>query len=232
MKHPEILHEDGDIIVVIKPPGMASEGGKGLDQDMVSYLKTHIYEASDGKEVDPYVACIHRLDKPVAGVMVYAKNQEAAGNLSDQLTDGKIKKYYQAILCGELPEAEGTFEDYLIIDKNKKMSKVVKPGTKNAKKAILDYEELDALETDMGVFTYALITLHTGRFHQIRCQMAAHKVPIYGDRKYNKMKSNVKQIGLIATRLEFKHPATGEDMVFKTEPFGDAFDILDAEEEW
>ena len=164
MKHPEILHEDGDIIVVIKPPGMASEGGKGLDQDMVSYLKTHIYEASDGKEVDPYVACIHRLDKPVAGVMVYAKNQEAAGNLSDQLTDGEIKKYYQAILCGELPEAEGTFEDYLIIDKNKKMSKVVKPGTKNAKKAILDYEELDALETDMGVITYALITLHTGRF--------------------------------------------------------------------
>ena len=116
--------------------------------------------------------------------------------------------------------------------KNKKMSKVVKPGNKNAKKAILDYEELDALETDKGVFTYALITLHTGRFHQIRCQMAAHGVPVYGDRKYNKIKSNVKQIGLIATRLEFEHPTTKEHMVFKTEPWGDAFDILDAEEEW
>ncbi len=232
MKHPKILHEDEDIIVVVKPCGMSSEGDSGLEQDVVGFLKTHIYEESDGEEADPYVAAVHRLDKPVGGVMVFAKNQKAAANLSDQIKAGETKKYYQAILCGELPEAEGTFEDYLIIDKNKKMSKVVKPGTKNAKKAILDYEELDALETDKGIFTYALITLHTGRFHQIRCQMAAHKVPIYGDRKYNKMKSNVKQIGLIATRLEFKHPATGENMVFKTEPFGEAFDILDAEEEW
>ncbi|MCR4717863.1 MAG: RluA family pseudouridine synthase [Lachnospiraceae bacterium] len=232
MKHPEILHEDEDIIVVIKPSGMSSEGGKGLDLDMVSFLKTHLYEASKGGEPDPYIAPIHRLDKPVGGIMVYAKNQKAAANLSDQLQDGNIDKYYQAILCGELDEPEGRFEDYLIFDKKANVSKVVKKGTKNAKRAILEYEELDALETDKGIFTYALIRLLTGRHHQIRCQMAAHNLPIYGDRKYNSSKQTIKQIGLIATRLEFDHPTTNEHMVFKTEPWGEAFDILDAEEMW
>lgn len=265
MRKPEILMEDDDIIVVVKPDGMPAQGDKSMSQDLVSYLKTRMVEqaAKSGAPLtqEPYLAVVHRLDRPVGGVMVFAKNQKAAADLSSQIQNGEMVKFYQAVLCGSLPDFEGTFEDYIVKDAKTNRSRICDVDTKDAKEAVLHFEVLDELETDQGHFSYVLIELETGRHHQIRCQMAHHGAPIFGDQKYSKgakngakinqngknakfAKGNAKQhmkngngkdkgpgqIGLISTRLEFAHPTTKEWMVFKTEPWGKAFEILDAEE--
>lgn len=229
----EILHEDADIIVCVKPYGMPAQGDKSRDTDLLSYLKNHIFEEEELEE-EPYLAMVHRLDRPVGGIMVFAKNQRAAARLSDQVQDGTMVKFYQAILTGELPDESGMLEDYLVKDGKTNTSKIVKKGTKGAKKAQLEYEVLDVFETDQGVLSYVLIDLITGRHHQIRVQMAGRGAGIYGDTKYNplfaKTKKKYQQIALFATRLEFEHPVTGEHMIFKCEPEGDAFEVIELDE--
>lgn len=229
----EILHEDADIIVCVKPYGMPAQGDKSRDTDVLSYLKHHIFEEEEMEE-EPYLAMVHRLDRPVGGIMVFAKNQKAAANLSDQVQDGTMIKLYQAVLTGELPDECGMLEDYLVKDSKTNTTKVVKKGTKGAKKAQLEYEVLDVFETDQGILSYVLIELITGRHHQIRVQMASRGAGIYGDTKYNPLFSQTKkkyqQIALFAARLEFEHPATGEHMVFKCEPEGDAFEVIELDE--
>jgi 23S rRNA pseudouridine1911/1915/1917 synthase len=229
----EILYEDGDIIVCVKPYGMPVQGDKSRDTDLLSYLKNHVFE-EENLEEEPYVAMVHRLDRPVGGVMVFAKNQQAAANLSDQVQDGTMVKFYQAVITGELPEEAGLLEDYLIKDGKTNTAKVVAKGTKGAKKAQLEYEVLDVFETDKGILSYVLIELITGRHHQIRAQMASRGCGIYGDTKYNpqfaKTKKQYQQIALFATRLEFEHPVTGEHKVFKCEPEGDAFEVIELDE--
>lgn len=229
----EILHEDADVIVCVKPYGMPAQGDKSRDTDILSYLKNYIFEKKELEE-EPYLAMVHRLDRPVGGIMVFAKNQKAAANLSDQVQDGTMIKFYQAILTGELPDECGVMEDYLVKDGRTNTSKIVKKGTKGAKRAELEYEVLDVFETDQGVLSYVLIQLITGRHHQIRVQMAGRGAGIYGDTKYNplfaKTKKKYQQIALFATRLEFEHPVSGEHMVFKCEPEGDAFEVIELDE--
>ena len=106
----EILYEDEDILVCVKPVGMPVQGDKSRDKDLLTYLKHYIFE-KDEMEEEPYLAMVHRLDRPVGGVMVFAKNQDAAADLSDQVQDGTMVKFYQAILTGELPDESGTLED-------------------------------------------------------------------------------------------------------------------------
>lgn len=229
----DILYEDRDVLVCVKPFGMPVQGDKSRDIDLLSYLKNHIFE-EENLEEEPYLAMVHRLDRPVGGVMVFAKTQKAAANLSDQVQDGSMIKFYQAIVTGEFSSEVGKMEDYLLKDGKNNTAKIVEKGTKGAKKAVLEYEVLDVFETDEGVFSYVLIALLTGRHHQIRVQMASRNAGIYGDTKYNprftKQKKKYQQIALFATRLEFEHPETGEHMVFKTEPEGEAFEIMDLEE--
>ncbi|MGN0495949.1 MAG: RluA family pseudouridine synthase [Lachnospiraceae bacterium] len=229
----EILFEDKDIIVCIKPYGVPSQGDKSRDTDVLSYLKNYIYEKEELEE-EPYLALVHRLDRPVGGIMVYARTQEAAANLSDQVQDGRMIKFYQAVVTGEMPDDMGTLEDYILKDGKTNTSRIVKKGTKGAKYAALQYEVLDVFETDQGILTYLLIELITGRHHQIRVQLAGRGVGIYGDTKYNpafqKNKKKYQQIALFATRLEFDHPTGGQHMVFKCEPEGDAFDVIELDE--
>lgn len=229
----EILHEDADMIVCVKPYGMPAQGDKSRDTDLLSFLKNHIFEEEELEE-EPYLAMVHRLDRPVGGIMVFAKNQKAAARLSDQVQDGTMVKFYQAILTGELPDECGILEDYLVKDGRTNTSKIAKKGTKGAKKAQLKYEVLDVFETDQGVLSYVLIQLITGRHHQIRVQMAGRGAGIYGDTKYNplfaKTKKKYQQIALFATRLEFEHPISGEHMIFKCEPEGDAFEVIELDE--
>lgn len=234
MKKLTVLHEDEDIFVCIKPMGIPVQSDKTRDPDMVTLIKKYLFDKGETKE-EPYVGLVHRLDRPVGGVMVFARNQEAAADLSGQMLDGVFDKYYQAVLTGELPAEEGTMKDFLLRDGKTNTSKVVKKGTKGAKKAELEYEVLDVLETEEGVLSFVLIHLLTGRHHQIRVQCASRGVGLYGDTKYNEkfqqVKRVYKQIGLYSTRIEFEHPATGEVMVFKAEPEGEAFDmIFEAEE--
>lgn len=233
----EILYKDKDILVCVKPYGMPIESDKTRDKDLLSILKHKLY-ADEQMDEEPYLAMINRLDRPVGGVTLFARNREIAAKLSDMMQDGDITKFYQAVLSGEVPDDMGTLTDYLLKDSKNNISKVVDKNTKNAKKAVLDYEVLDIMETDIGVLSYVLIELMTGRHHQIRAQFANIGCPIYGDEKYGqngggrgKKKNNLSgQIALYSTRLEFVHPVTGEELVFKCEPDGPAFEILDLEE--
>ena len=231
MSNIEILHEDDDILVCIKPQGMPCQADRAGSKDVYNQLKSMIYDR-DKLEEEPYLAIIHRLDQPVGGILLFAKSETAAAKLSDDLQDGRMEKYYQAVLTGEPEAEEGTWTDYLLRDGKTNLSKVVPAGTKGAKKAVLSYELLDVLETDAGLLSYVLIHLETGRHHQIRVQTAAHGVGIWGDQKYNplfqKQKKGGQAIGLYATRLEFDHPVTGEHLVFKEEPSGPAFALIDA----
>ena len=232
-----ILFEDNDLIVCVKPVNIPSQSDKNNDEDMVTIIKNYIYDSTDISE-EPYVAPIHRLDRPVGGIMIFAKNKESAAILSKQQENGEIIKFYQAIVTGELPDESGEFVDYLEKDTKTNMSFISKKENKNAKKAELYYDVVDVFETDDGIFSYVLIELVTGRHHQIRAQMAFHGAGIYLDKKYNKkhiekksqkLKTNG-EIALFASRIELLHPKTKEKLVFKKEPDTKAFEILDLEE--
>lgn len=230
-----ILYEDTYMLACVKPCGVPSQGDKSNDEDMVTTVRNYLFDRSESED-EPYVAPIHRLDRPVGGIMLFAKTPEVAARLSDALQDGKIVKYYQAILTGELPEPDGELVDYLVRDAKNNTARVAKKDEKGAKKAVLSYEVLDVFETDEGVLSYVLIELQTGRHHQIRVQLAARGCGIWGDTKYNpqfaKTRRTYRQIGLYASRLELPHPITGEKMVFKHEPEGEAFDMIEMEEDF
>ena len=247
---PDIVYEDNYMIAVVKPYGVPSQSDHSNREDMVSIVKNFLFDRGDTDE-EPYIAVINRLDRPVAGVLLLAKTPEAAAKLTDLVQDRKIEKCYQAVVCGEVPDDEGTWTDWLVADKKNNCSKVVPEGTSGAKKAVLSYEVLDVVETDEGIYTYLLVHLETGRHHQIRCQMAAHGFPIWGDVKYGPSGKNgngkgktgkglagrtgrkvaAPEIGLYSTLITFSHPYTGEKMFLHREPEGRAFDLIDAEEE-
>lgn len=231
----EILYEDAYLLACVKPYGVLSQGDKGNDEDMITKIKHYLYDQEESEQAEePYVAAIHRLDRPVGGVMVFAKTPEVAAKLSDMQQDGEIAKYYQAVITGELPDFEGEMVDYLLRDGKTNTTKVVKKGEKGAKRAELYYEVLDVMDTDDGTLSYVLIELVTGRHHQIRAQFASRGCGIWGDTKYNpkfaKTKRKYKQIGLFSSRMEFTHPITGEEIVIKKEPEGEAFEVLDLNE--
>lgn len=228
-----VLYEDDYMLACVKPCGVPSQGDKSNDEDMVTIVKNYLFDKSDSDE-EPYVAVIHRLDRPVGGVMIFAKDKDTAAKLSDMMQDGAITKYYQAVLTGELPDMDGELVDYLARDPKNNTTRVVKKGDKGAKRAELYYEVIDVFETSEGVLTYVLIELITGRHHQIRAQMASRGCGIWGDTKYNpkfaKTKKKYTEIALYSSRIELEHPVTGEELVFKHEPDGKAFDVIEMDE--
>ncbi|GLB29863.1 RNA pseudouridine synthase [Lacrimispora amygdalina] len=221
-----ILFEDDEILVVEKPAGIESQSGKTFEPDMVSELKKHINTLST-KKGEPYVGVIHRLDKPVGGVMVYAKSQIAAEALSRQVSEHKMEKIYYAVVCGKPVDNFGTYVDYLWKDGKNNSSKIVEKGIKSAKPAELDYWIVDCINWEGRELSLLKIRLKTGRHHQIRVQMAGHGTPLWGDRKYNpefqdsKAKGNV---ALFAFGLTFSHPLTGKKMAFSIKPKGGLFE--------
>ena len=231
MKIP-VVYQDDQILVCEKPAGVPVQSDHSRDLDLQTALKLQLYKQQETEE-EPYLTAVHRLDRPVGGLMVFARSKEAAAELSRQIQENEFEKYYQAVVCGS-PQAESdTLEDYLLKDGKTNTTKVVPEGTEGAKHAVLDYELIDQIETREGIFSWLLIILHTGRHHQIRVQFASRKMTLYGDTKYNPLYQNTKkkymQLGLYSTRLAFRHPLTGEKLVFKTEPRGEAFEMMDVE---
>ncbi len=186
-----IVYEDDDICVCHKLSGVLTQSDRGFSQDMVSALMT--YERKKGVKA-PFIAPVNRLDRPVEGLVLYAKNSKSAAALTGQITSGEVDKCYYAVvnitggnsmedMQKKLHDREmTTLEDYLLKDSKTNMSKVVPENTQGAKKAVLEYQVLD-MDTD-GKRAFLKVKLHTGRHHQIRVQLANAGLPILDDAKY------------------------------------------------
>ncbi len=214
MEKLKVVFEDNHIIVVEKPVNTPSQGDKTGDVDMLSIIKNYLKEKYN-KAGNVYLGLIHRLDRPVGGIMVFAKTSKAAARLSEQVREKVFKKTYLVIANGKFETKQGVLEDYLLKNEKNNISKVVKEGTKNSKFASLDYEVLKYnKEIDLSVLK---INLHTGRHHQIRVQLSSRNHSIYGDQKYGG-RGKGKQIALWAYQLEIEHPITKEKVKFTSTP--------------
>lgn len=205
----EIFYEDNDIIVCRKPAGFPTQTKRLGSQDMESYLRN--YRAR--KKEDSYIGVIHRLDQPVEGVMVFAKNHFAASELSKQLSNHLFGKHYYAILWsrdGQLPK-QGQLTDYILTDKKTNTSKVVPKNTPQSKQAILNYTITCQYE-DRAILD---IKLETGRQHQIRLQFASRMCPLLGDHKYGNPSDGYNHVALFSYALDFCHPTTKKEMHFE-----------------
>ena len=224
----KVLYEDQEIIVVVKPAGVESQAAKKFAPDMLSEIKKHMVInklCTPGKE--PYVAVIHRLDKPVSGVMVYAKTKKAAAALSEQVQNRKMDKFYEAIVCGKPVNNVDNFVDYLKKSVDGNYSQIVDKGENESKRAELSYELLKTVETENAELSHVRIQLLTGRHHQIRVQFSGHDLPLYGDGRYNPMFVGKREpLALCAVSLAFDHPTTGKRMEFSMKPSGGAFRLF------
>ncbi|SHK03867.1 RluA family pseudouridine synthase [Paramaledivibacter caminithermalis] len=217
----KIIFEDKHILVVEKPPKVPSQSDKTKDIDMFSMVKTHLKNLYPAAR-NPYVGLVHRLDRPVGGIMIFAKTKEANIKLSEEVRNRRFKKEYYAVVCGKPERDREELKDYLLKLGKINMSKVVKEETKNAKEALLEYEVIDSVHTDeYGILSLLKIRLKTGRHHQIRVQLANANLPLWGDNKYNKTFVKMKkwtQIALWAYSISFKHPKNKEDCYFESRP--------------
>lgn len=262
----EIIYEDNDILVVYKPAGLATQTAKLGQADVVSELKNYLMQSSKGSGKgaqasgrETYLGVIHRLDQPVEGLLVFAKQKKAAAELTAQLRRqgemGSLHKHYYAVICGKPEEKQGRLVDYMyksqdnlavIVDKSE--NAVTKDGMQSqtkmqAKEAVLEYrivarQEI-AVETAFAEgsskqeLALADINILTGRFHQIRAQMAHAGMPLLGDAKYGSAEGKelarflgVQTVALCAYRLEFRHPVTKKLLCFEENPRGKAFNLF------
>lgn len=246
----EIVYEDRDLLVVRKPAGLATQTSGVGQADVVSELKNYL--ASSGRGKMPYLGIIHRLDQPVEGLLVFAKNKQAAGALTKQLTGqpqeaGRIlhKRYY-AVLYGNPSSREGELADAMYRDASAGRAVIVECGMKSGrdaaaqegKQAVLHYRILETARTSWGdEISLADIRIKTGRFHQIRAQMAHAGMPLLGDEKYAgeaaracSRRLGIRTVALCAATLSFVHPVTGERLYYETGPTSAAFHFFQSKE--
>ena len=199
-----ILYEDNHIIVVYKFPGVLSQSDNTKDLDMHTIIKTYLKDRYH-KPGNVYLGLVHRLDRPVKGVMVFAKTSKAAARLSEQIRNGQMHKKYYAVVEGVLNEKEGILENKIEKLDNKK----VLIDTPNGKEAKLEYKVIK----EKDKLSLVDINLLTGRYHQIRLQFSYINHPLYGDTLYgSKYKGD---LALISYSLSFIHPTTKEKMCFE-----------------
>ena len=210
----KVIFEDNHIIVVEKMPNIPSQADKTGDIDMITIIKQYLKEKYN-KPGNVYLGLVHRLDRPVGGVMIFAKTSKAASRLSNQVREKFFKKRYITVVDGKLQNKDGILEDYLYKEERTNTSRVVKKEKKNSKYAKLEYQLLAYDEKkDLSLLK---INLFTGRHHQIRVQLSNFGHSIFGDQKYG-TRGRGKQIALWAYELEIIHPVTKEKMLFQSLP--------------
>ena len=241
MRSIKYIYEDSDILVCHKPAGVATEGAKAYTMDLVSAARNYLARKDKKAGKPPYVATVHRLDQPVEGVVVLAKNKKAAGDIAEQIKKRTTGKYYYALCFGVIPKDKDHLTDYLI-RKEDGLAAVVSSQEKDSlengvitrengdkvrtvagdvKKAELEYEVIK--RTDKT--SLLRIKLLTGRFHQIRVQLSHMGFPILGEKNYGTEESvkfseenDIKDICLVSYRFELKHPVTKKRMEFEIKP--------------
>ena len=207
-----VIYEDNHIIVVEKPCNIPSQADKTTDEDMLTLIKKYIKEKYN-KPGEVFLGLVHRLDRPVGGIMVFARTSKAASRLSEAIRTNNFSKRYLAVVEGKFENIQGSFEDYLFKDEALNKSKVVSKDKKGAKLAKLNYEVV----AEVNGKSLVKIDLETGRHHQIRVQFSHAGHPLVGDQKYGRTNPGV-QIALWAYELEFKHPTKDEIMKFNCYP--------------
>jgi 23S rRNA pseudouridine1911/1915/1917 synthase len=212
-----ILYEDNHLIISIKPAGVLSQAGEMDIPDMLSMIKNYL-KIKYKKPGNVFLGLVHRLDLNVGGVMVFARTSKAAARLSEAIREHDFSKRYYAIVNGNLPIGQSELlSNYLGKDETTKMSFIT--DQEHGKLAKLIYYSLENNQENGHNLTLVKIDLLSGRFHQIRLQMAAIGHPLYGEKKYgNAISSQQDGLGLFAYELAFSHPITHEEMVFNALP--------------
>lgn len=203
-----VLYEDNHLLVVEKPINVPVQEDDSKDPDFLNMLKEYI-KVKYNKPGEVYLGMIHRLDRPVGGVMVFARTSKAAERLSEQIINKKFKKEYYAVVDGVMTEPRGTFVDNILKNERNNTVKIDDRG----KEAILEYKVIKEIDRN----TLVKINLKTGRKHQIRLQFSSRNYPLFGDQRYNPRAIVGEQIALFAKKVEFIHPTTKEEMVFELE---------------
>lgn len=206
MEKLNVLYEDNHIIVVVKPCNVLSQGDNTGDIDMLTIVKKYIKEKYN-KPGNVYLGLVHRLDRPVGGIMVFARSSKAASRLSEMIKNHDFTKKYLAIVNGTFKEVSGEFQDYLLKQDN---GNTIVTTKDKGKKSILKYSVLD--QDNGHNLSLVEIELLTGRHHQIRVQFSSRNHALYGDQRYGK--KDKEQIALWAYKLDFVHPVKKEKMSF------------------
>ena len=209
-----IVHEDDHVLVINKPHGLLSQEDQTGDPDVLTLCKKYLSRQRQSAG-QPYLGLLHRLDRPVGGLMMLAKTSRAADRLSRQIRDRTIQKTYWAVVDGEAP-ANGMLTHYLLKDRDRNVVETSSPDNRQAKEAILSFARLEESEDDLNLLS---IHLQTGRPHQIRVQLAAEGYPVWGDYKYGKQNQpEGRTMALRSVELSFQHPATADRVDFRLPP--------------
>jgi 23S rRNA pseudouridine1911/1915/1917 synthase len=201
----DVLYEDNHCIAVVKPARVLTAGDETEDVSLLDTVKDYLKEKYK-KPGNVFVGLVHRLDRPVSGVILFARTSKAASRLSEQFREGTVQKTYRAIVEGLVEESSGELVDWLLKNEETNTVRIVPPGTPAARESRLRFRRLQSLAD----LTLVEIIPATGRSHQIRVQLAAHGHPICGDRKYGSKHAMQGTIALHAAQLTFAHPTRHE----------------------
>ena len=220
----QIVFEDNHLIVVNKLPSQIVQGDKTGDLCLADFIKDYLKKKYN-KPGNVFCGVVHRLDRPVSGLVIFAKTSKALSRLNEQIKRHEIRKTYWAVVKNAPPKPEATLTNYLVRNEKQNKSYVVDSGTNGAKEAILHYR---TLAQSTGGYHLLEVDLQTGRHHQIRVQLAGMGCPIKGDLKYGFPRSNPDaSISLHARRLDFVHPVAKEPLRLVADvPQGSVFEVF------
>jgi 23S rRNA pseudouridine1911/1915/1917 synthase len=208
----EILYEDNHCLAIDKPAGSVSAHYQGTEETLDRLVKRYLKE-KHRKPGNVFLGVVHRLDKPVSGVLLFARTSKAAARLAKQFRDGSVEKVYWAVVEGAVARSAGSLEDWLRKNQDAGRVEVVDPDEEGARQGLLHFQK----KGEDGGMTWLEVRPQTGRTHQLRVQLAHHGHPIYGDSKYGSIHTFGRGIALHARSLTFLHPVRYEPITLTAE---------------